>query len=101
MLLGKKVYYISFKDRCVREGYCNGYSISSGGYALVGIKINDREEVHIESALVSEDNAAIEAVLNRVLPISDKMDAILKECHAQLDVLRKQIVGDANFEKLV
>lgn len=101
MLLGKKVYYVSFKERCIKEGYCIGYSISSGGYALVGIKINDREEVHVERALVSEDKAALDVIFNRVLPISDKMDVILKECHARLDVLRKQIVGDAEFEKLV
>ncbi len=101
MLLGKKVYYISFKDRCIKEGYCNGYSISSGGYALVHIKINDREETHVEDALVSEDKAALEVVLNKTLPISDRMSAIQKECHAQLDVLRKQIVGDVQFKNLI
>ena len=101
MLLGKKVYYISFKDRCIKEGYCIGYSISSAGYALVGIKINDREETHVEEALVSEDKVALDELFNKVLPISDKMNAMVKEHLAQLNVLRKKIVGDAQFKHLI
>lgn len=101
-MLGKKVYWLSFKEgkENVYDGVVVGETISEKGYRVYLIDTKDGK-VARESAYVYSDKGLAKAAFDVKLPIVNKMVEIQKKAQEECDALRVEILGKPEFIDLV
>ena len=101
-MLGKKIYWLSFKDgkENVCDGVVIGETISSTGHRTYLIDTAEGK-VASESAYVFADKETAKAAFDTMLPIANKMVEIQKKAQEECDALRKELIGEPEFADLV
>lgn len=99
-MIGKKVYFIDPKEKKVKSGTIITDTISQSGYEVYIIYGTDGKRESKDLALVFDTEQAANDNLERVLKISDEMEALNKQTDKQLDEMREQLIGKPQFKEL-
>lgn len=98
-MLGKKVFFLNFKDKKVNEGLIIEAHISTGGYESYIIQ-TDAGDVQMERSLCYTDKEKAELALSKKQPLSDKMNELAKKTTKRIDNMRIQLLGKPNLKHL-
>ena len=99
-MIGKKVYFIDPKEKKIKSGIVITDAISQSGYEVYIIYGQDGKRESKDLALVFETEQAANDNLERVLKISDDMEALNKQTEKQLDEMRERLIGKPQFKEL-
>ena len=98
-MLGRKVYFLNFKDKTIGEGVIIEAHISTGGYESYILQ-TETEDVQVEKSICYAEKTKAEIALAKKQPISDKMNNIAKKATSRIDNLRTKLLGKPNLKHL-
>lgn len=99
MKIGDTIYYLDFKDYCVKQGVLYSAQPTSTGYLAYTI-INDKPEQK-EAAICFETEDKALAKLSELTPIAKEIERLAKEAQHSIDLLRIQLLGEPTLKELV
>lgn len=98
-MLGRKVYYLNFKDNTVCNGIIIEAHISTGGYESYILQ-TEHGDVQVEKAICYSSMEKAEQSLLKKKPLSDKMNDLAKKTTAKIDAMRLRLLGNPNLKHL-
>lgn len=99
-MLGKRVYYLYFKDRCVKNGVITSIHVSTNGYTIYNVRSDDGFFMSVEKLKCFQTEEEAQKALKEKIVISDEIDKTIKETNERVDELRKQIIGEPDLPEL-
>lgn len=99
MKIGDTVYYLDFKDYCVKQGTLYSMQPTTTGYLAYTI-IGDKPEQK-EAAICFETETDALAKLSELTPIAKEIERLAKEAQHSIDMLREQLLGKPTLKELL
>ena len=99
-MIGKKVYFIDLKLRSVKSGIVITDTISQSGYEVYIVYGTDGKRESKDLALVFDTEKAANDNLERMLKLSDDMEALNKQTEEKLNAMREGLLGKPKFKEL-
>lgn len=99
-MLGTKVFVTDPKLKEIKSGIIVGKFISETGYELADVLFDDNIKKRIETAHVYETEEVAKEHLDRVVPIVEQADQIIKNATEMVNELRFQVIGTPDFKEL-
>lgn len=99
-MIGKYIYFLDFKNRCVGSGIVIGSHITTTGYGAYLIRTAEGDKQKEQSICYLIEEEAGEA-LKLKLPIADEINKLVEETNKRVDDLRLALIGEPPFKELV
>lgn len=99
MKIGDTVYYLDFKDYCVKQGIIYSAQPTSTGYLAYTIINGQPEQKEAAICFDTEDKAL--AKLSELTPIAKEIERLAKEAQHSIDMLRDQLLGKPTLKELL
>lgn len=101
MEIGSQVFYLKTKEKQIKEGMLIGQNISDTGYLLATIQDKESGQItSVEMAHVKTSMLDAEKHVDKVKPIMEEGDKIIKEATDKVDKLRIEVIGEPTFKQL-
>lgn len=98
-MIGKEVYFIDAKGRCVKKGVVLQMILSQSGYVVYNV-LSDGMMHNVERAIIFDTKKQAEEYLPAFLKVKDDMDALSKQMTESLDQMRETVLGKPEFKEL-
>ena len=99
-MIGKYIYYLDFKNRCVGSGIVIGSHITTTGYGAYLIRTPEGDKQKEMSVCYLIEEEAGEA-LRLKQHIADEMNNLIEETNKRVNDLRLAIIGEPPFKELM
>lgn len=99
-MIGKYIYFLDFKNRCVGSGIVIGSHITTTGYGAYLIRTPEGDKQKEQSICYLIEEEAGEA-LKLKLPIADEINKLVEETNKRVNDLRLDLIGEPPFKELM
>jgi hypothetical protein len=99
MKIGDNIYYLDFKDYCVKQGLLYSAQPTTTGYLAYTI-INGKPEQKEAVICFDTEAEALEA-FEKLSPLAKEIETLAKEAQAKIDALRLQLLGEPTLKELI
>ena len=100
MQINQQLYFLNTKTLTIQSGLIVGSILSTSGYLMYQILMNDNSRQIVESSHCFPDKESAETHRKRVLPLIEKAETLRDDLTKEMDSLRTQIIGFPQHKEL-